>query len=181
MTKKQPWSIRTIGCTDLRMGGSLLQIENRQYVTSNNNRNYDKYESQRRSLYLPVVRSALYEVFQAFDFADPSVPNGDRATTTVAPQALFMMNGKLVLEQTKQLARRLLDQPLADVERVRQAYETAYGRLPSGHETTRALAFVQQVEDLLASHQSRAQERRLLAWQSLCRVLLASNEFIYVE
>ncbi len=170
------------GQLELKMGGSLLEIENRQYVTSSANRNYDKYDSQRRSLYLPVIRSALYEVFQAFDFADPSAPNGDRATTTVAPQALFMMNGKLMLEQTKQMARRLLDQPeLGDAERVRWAYEIAYGRPPDERETSRALAFVRRIEERVAPQQADPQERRLLAWQSLCRVILASNEFIYVE
>jgi hypothetical protein len=170
------------GQLEFRMGDSLLQTENRQYVTSNNNRNYDNYDSHRRSLYLPVIRSALYEVFQAFDFADPSVPNGDRAITTVAPQALFMMNGKLVREQTRHMARGLLDQQkLDDAGRVRWAYETAYGRPPSERETSRALAFVKQVEAMLAPQKTDAQERRLLSWQSLCRVILASNEFIYVE
>ena len=62
------------------------------------------YQSDRRSVYLPVLRSALYEVFQAFDFPDPAVPNGDRATTTVASQALFMMNGPIVERPRERLA-----------------------------------------------------------------------------
>ena len=44
----------------------------------------DLYQSTRRSVYLPVLRSAVYDLFQAFDFPDPAVLNGDRATTTVA-------------------------------------------------------------------------------------------------
>ncbi len=103
------------GCLDPDMGGSLLQGKNHEYVTSTANRNYDRYDSRRRSLYLPVIRSALYDVFQAFDFPDPSVPNGDRATTTVASQALFMMNSKVALEQTRELAKSLLsDQQIDD-------------------------------------------------------------------
>ena len=43
-----------------------------------------------------MLRSAVYDLFQAYDFPDPAVPNGDRATTTVAAQALFMMNGSIV-------------------------------------------------------------------------------------
>ena len=54
------------------------------------------YDSPRRSLYLPVVRNNLYDVFQLFDFPDAAVANGDRATTTVAPQALFLLNSDLV-------------------------------------------------------------------------------------
>ena len=36
-------------------------------------------ESSRRSVYLPVLRGALYDVFRTFDFPDPAVSNGDRA------------------------------------------------------------------------------------------------------
>ena len=61
------------GNLDLSMGGSLLPTENRKYVTSTANVNPVVYDTQRRSTYLPIVRSALYEVFQAFDFADPAV------------------------------------------------------------------------------------------------------------
>src|SRR5207248_3318437 len=124
---------------------------------------------------LPIIRSDVYNVFQAFDFADPSVPNGERATTTVAPQALFMMNGKLVLEQTRRLAAGLLEQPnLDDAARVRQAYEKAYGRPPTALETARALSFVQRCEKTLAEDKVNEKERRLRAWQSLCRVVLSA-------
>ncbi|MCE9527066.1 MAG: DUF1549 domain-containing protein [Planctomycetales bacterium] len=74
---------------DCRMGGSQLGIENHKYVTSTANVDPVVYTGNRRSVYLPVVRSALYDVFQAFDFADPSVASGKRDSTTVAPQALF--------------------------------------------------------------------------------------------
>ena len=67
------------------------------------------YHVSRRSVYLPVIRSGLYDVFQAFDFADPSASNGKRIPTTVAPQALFMMNDQVVLECSAAMARRLLD------------------------------------------------------------------------
>ena len=75
------------GNLDLSMGGTLLPTENRKYVTSTANVNPIVYDTQRRSMYLPIVRSALYEVFQAFDFADPAVSSGERMSTTVAPQA----------------------------------------------------------------------------------------------
>ena len=63
----------------------------------------------RRSVYIPVVRSSMYEMFQAFDLPDPSTPNGDRNSTVVAPQALFMMNATLVLKSTRNMAEKLLD------------------------------------------------------------------------
>ena len=70
------------GMMDRRIGGSLMTVNNRAYVTgTGHNMKTDVYENARRSIYQPVVRSALFDVFQAFDFADPSLPNGDRVTT----------------------------------------------------------------------------------------------------
>jgi hypothetical protein len=169
------------GHLDPGMGGSLLNGKNREYVTSTANRNYDQYDSRRRSLYLPVIRSALYDVFQAFDFPDPCVPNGDRATTTVASQALFMMNSKVLLEETRELARKLLADRQIDDVRVRKAYERIFGRLPTAGETERALQFIGDAEKMLAIEKATREEVRLSAWQGFCRVLVSSNEFVYVE
>ena len=167
------------GKLDRTMGGSLLEGANRGYVRGYPNGSYDKYDYPRRSVYLPVIRSMLYDVFQAFDFADPSTPNGERAATTVAPQALFMLNGKLMADQSRQLAKRLLDSDRDDAAKVRQLYERGFGRPSTGSETTRALAFVRRLEGELTGQADA--ERRLRAWQSLCRAVLSANEFVYVE
>lgn len=170
------------GSLDLTMGGTLLPTPNRQYVTGTTSVNPVLYEGTRRSIYLPVVRSALFDVFQAFDFADPSVLNGKRETTTVAPQALFMMNSKLVLQETKKLAAALLADPQRDdAERVRQMYEKGYGRLPTALEIERALAYVGRYTEHAEAKSTTPAESRLQAWQSLCRALLAANEFVYIE
>jgi len=167
---------------DLKMGGSLYPGGNRGYVIGYPNTTYNGYDFNRRSVYLPVMRSDVYAVFQAFDFADPSTPTGERATTTVAPQALFLMNGKVVAEQTRHLAAAMLaDAGLDDAGRVRVAYERAYSRPPSDREVARALGFVRRCDEALVGEKLDAKERRLRAWQSLCRVVLAANEFIYVE
>ncbi|MBM4077746.1 MAG: DUF1553 domain-containing protein, partial [Planctomycetes bacterium] len=89
------------GVLDETPGGTMLTTPNRNYVTSTASVNPAVYNGVRRSIYLPVVRSALYEVFSAFDFADPSTINGQRDRTTIAPQALFMMNSEFVLSQSR--------------------------------------------------------------------------------
>jgi hypothetical protein len=66
-----------------------LHVKNREFLFDHTSKDTTKYDSRRRSLYLPVIRNHLYDVFQLFDSTDATVPNGDRATTTVAPQALF--------------------------------------------------------------------------------------------
>ena len=167
---------------DLRMGGSMLTFKDREYVTSTRNHDSTDYDVNRRAVYLPVIRSSLYDVFQAFDFGDPSVTNGNRQSTVVSPQALFMMNSSVVLEQSSNMAAGLLGKAqLDDVGRIRQAYEIALGRLPTVPETDRALRFIAGVGTKLNSHEPDDAKRLLRAWQSLCRTLVASNEFLYLE
>ncbi|MBI3469187.1 MAG: DUF1553 domain-containing protein, partial [Planctomycetes bacterium] len=174
--------LATSGQLDCTVGGSVLEGGNRSYVPGYPNTVYDKYDFNRRSVYLPVLRSLVYDVFQAFDFADPSVCNGDRPTTTVAPQALFTLNSKLMQDQTRQMADSLLVRPdLDDRGRVRVAFERAFGRFPHENEFVRALEFVQGYEAALAKGTLDAPERRTRSWQALCRTILASHEFIYVE
>ena len=185
------------GQLDDQMGGSLLPTENRNYVTSTANVDPVAYQSNRRAVYLPVVRSAVYDVFQAFDFADPSMLSGQRQSTTVAPQALFMMNSQLVADQTAALADYLLAQPdVQDAERVQAIYERAFARLPSEAEVARALDFVQRYSEMAATSdvggdetkrdetkrdETKHDEARRRVWQSLCRVVLSTNEFIYLD
>jgi len=170
------------GQLDLGMGGSMLPTKNRAYVTSTTNVDPVAYQTNRRSIYLPVVRSALYDVFQAFDFAEPSVSEGQRQSTTVAPQALFMMNSKVVADATRAMAERLLANESADdAARVTAAYRDAYGRSPDEIELQRALKFVAAYTESLSAEKIAADEARIKAWQSLCRVILSANEFIYVE
>jgi cytochrome c553 len=169
------------GRLDRMMGGSLLTVPDHNYVVNVSSVTYDRYDTPRRSIYLPVIRSDVYSVFQAFDFADPSVTNGRRDTTTVAPQALFMLNAKPALEGSRDLAQRLLALPGDDAGRVSAAYERLYSRPASQHDVQRALEFVRRYEKALAEKKVAAAECRLRAWQGLCRVLLASNEFIFIE
>ena len=174
--------IAVAGNLDVTMGGSLLPTKNRAYVTSTANINPVVYKTNRRSIYLPVVRSALYDVFRAFDFSDPSVPSGKRVTTTVAPQALFMMNSELVSQQTKTWATRLLaNADLDDSARIQQVFERSYSRPPTQRETDRALAYIGQYAQAMQAAEKTAAESRLRAWQSFCRIVIASNEFIYIE
>jgi hypothetical protein len=171
------------GRLDTALGGTTITFREREYVTGTGSRK-TTYDSVRRTVYLPVLRSAMYDVLQAFDFAYPSTLEGNRASTTVAPQALFMMNGELVTESVTALAKSLLNRSdQDDTARVQSAYARVLGRPAEKHEIERALRLVAAVERQLAATGSDATSAtiRIAAWQSLCRVLVASNEFIYVE
>jgi hypothetical protein len=176
------------GLLDRTVGGSLLAVKNRDYFFNHTSRDATRYDSRRRSVYLPVVRNHLYEMFALFDSTDATVANGDRATTTVAPQALFLMNGELVLESARALAARLIDRgDLDDRGRIDLLFETAYGRPPSPAESRRAAGYLGRFGDALRAEAAAADADgdapalRLGAWQALCQVILASNEFLTIR
>ena len=180
------------GTLDRTMGGSLLAVKNRAYFFDHTSRDTTAYDSRRRSVYLPVVRNHLYDMFELFDSPDASVTNGDRATTTVAPQALFMMNSDLVLQAARDAATGLIAVPdLDDAGRISRLYETAFGRPPSPVELKRAVAYLDRFGDAAgaragtvpggADADSRGEACRLDAWQALCQVILASSEFITIR
>jgi thioredoxin-like negative regulator of GroEL len=107
-----------------------------------------------------------------FDAPDTTLPCGRRDVTTVAPQALALLNNAFVHEQSESLARRVREQSGDRNARVRLAWRLALARDPRSSETTAALAH-------LAAQVERLGEERALA--SLCHVLLNTNEFVYVD
>jgi cytochrome c553 len=167
------------GQLDLAQGGSLLKVKNRGYLFDHTSKDQTEYTSQRRSLYLPVIRNNLYDVFQLLDYPDAAIASGDRATTTVAPQALLMLNSELVMQAASDLAGRLLEEASTDEDRLKHLYEIAYGREASPNEIAANLAFLAKTEHSLAD--SEPNSRRRQAWNALCHVILAANEFIYLQ
>ena len=162
---------------DLEPGGSLLGQSGRGYI-----RPGVRYDWNRRSIYLPVVRSSMYDFLRAFDFADPSVTDGDRGASVVAPQALFLMNDSLVLENSRRMATQLLArEDLDETGRVRVAYERALGRRPNDEESRRALEFVARMDAGWRDRVEEPDERRLRSWQGFCQALMASSEFAYLN
>jgi cytochrome c553 len=166
------------GTLDRKMGGTMMNLPPRAYVTNDQSANPIQYDSPRRAVYLPVIRANVYDVYTAFDFGDPTVMNGDRASTTVAPQALFMLNGKIVLTATKAQASNLLARKdIDDRARIQSLFRTCFGRPAKPKEVDRSLSYLSKFEQAYA----KSKEPKLSAWQSLCKTMIGSNEFIYVE
>ncbi len=166
---------------DSKMGGSLLHVKNREFLFDHTSKDQTKYDHRQRSLYLPVIRNNVYDALELFDFPDPAVLNGDRATTTVAPQALFLMNSEVAWDAMLHMAEGLLaDNDLSDRTRVTTLYETTLGRPADDREIDRALAFVGQYASDYVGETSQHDVRRH-AWRALCLAVIASNEFIYIK
>src|ERR1019366_9359980 len=83
----------------------------------------------RRSIYGFIDRQNLPGVFRTFDFASPDATVGQRHTTATPPQALFLMNSPVVVEQARALAARpdVVGQA-TDAARIDRLYRLAYGR-----------------------------------------------------
>ncbi len=106
-------------------------------------------DSNHRSVYLPVFRNALPEIFEAFDFAPTSMVTGRRPSSIVPTQALFLMNHPFVREQALRAARRLLaaqSSALSDAERLQRAWQLTLGRKATASELALARKHLRVVE-----------------------------------
>jgi hypothetical protein len=132
----------------------------------------------RRSLYFTIKRSRLVPMMTLFDAPDALVPIATRATTTVAPQSLFLLNSPQVRSWSESFAARVArDAGADDGPRIREAYRIAFGREPEAEELASASGFLASQR---ARHGSaRDADRRALA--DLCQVLLSLNEFLFIE
>ena len=128
-----------------------------------------------RSVYLPVVRDSVLESLALFDFADPSLVTGERATTTGPAQALYFMNGAFVSRQAEALADRVRVREGDDAKRVDLAYRLALARSPTAGERDRALAFLRDF-----AKRAGGTDPARWAWPAFCQALFASGEFRYL-
>ena len=129
-------------------------------------------DTNRRTVYLPLYRNRLPKLLGLFDFVDSTSSTGQRSQTNVAPQGLFAMNSGFLDDRAHGFAQRLLDGAEDDAERVELAYRLALTRPPHAEERRRMENFVSGYPE---------SSRKPVAWQGLCRVLMASNEFHYVD
>ncbi len=131
--------------------------------------------SPRRSVYLTVKRGQLIEMLQLFDWPDAMQSIGDREISTVAPQALAMLNSGAVRNWAVELAKRARPSATTTVEEgIDSAYQIVYGRLPSKTERTDMSDFIRR--------QTEAREGKAdAAFQDFCHLLLCSNEFVFVD
>ena len=162
------------GSLDLTIGGDLDAGSGRLVEFDRNNRRIDPDDYRRRSVYLPLMRNKLPTLLALFDFGDATTPNGKRSVTNVAPQALYVMNSGFADRAAGGIAKRLLER---SSDRLGAAYKLVYARPPTERERGRARNFI----EAFAARQTSSDRPQEAAWKSLCKMLLASNEFHYVD
>jgi len=122
----------------------------------------------RRSIYLFHKRVVQQPLMQAFDGPDAQASCGRRENTTVAPQALALMNDKFVRARALDFADRIANRP------IQSAWQIALGREPSKEE-------IEAAENFVTAQMKSHHDDKRLALADLCQVIFAMNEFIYVD
>ncbi|MEX0819397.1 MAG: DUF1553 domain-containing protein [Pirellulaceae bacterium] len=163
------------GQLELSPGGS--PVAGLGTLVNNNSANADTYErkeSARRSLYLPIIRNELPVSLTVFDFADPDLVVGKRPVTNVPAQALLLMNSPFVMNCAEQTAKQLLAIGTQTPEElVARTYQATLSREPTTSEVARAIDFL----NLAGGTADKAGDSATKRLTQLVHVLFASTEF----
>jgi len=141
----------------------------------------DVYPSNHRSVYLMTQRFQRHPYLALFDGPDTNTTTEQRTHSTVPQQALFLMNDPFILEQATGLARRLIGSGGDPWRRIELAHQIALAR-PARHiEMEMAVHYLDAYRKQLEKDGVEADRLELEAWTSYARMLLCSNEFVYID
>ncbi len=131
----------------------------------------------RRSVYFFIKRSKLVPMMVLFDWPEHLVSIGQRSQTTIAPQALALLNSPQVRQYAAGFARRL--RGMDDSQAVVRSYELALARRPNAWELERATRFL--AAQAAAYREQGFADAAQRARTDYCQAILSLNEFLYVD
>ncbi len=137
-----------------------------------------RFQTRRRTIYWPLLRNSIPDLIVAFDGADPSMVVGVRNISSVAPQALFLMNNPWVIEQSELAAKELLkvtgdsDTNAGRRLLLQHLFQRTLGRVPTAAEETTCLEFLEFPSITSESEQ-------LDCWTRLVQSLFSTLDFRY--
>jgi cytochrome c553 len=134
------------------------------------------FDDTRRSVYTAAFRNVRHPLFEVFDFADINQPIGQRTTSTVATQALFLMNNPQVIEQARAAADLVLRESTDSTSGIRLAYQRSLSRQPDAREQALALDYL---EGTLSGNATKEETRD--TWARLIQTLWALPEFRFLK
>jgi hypothetical protein len=130
----------------------------------------------RRTVYAFISRHELDNMLRLFDFPDANITSATRAETTVPQQQLFVLNSPFMLNQARAFAARLQKEAGDDATaRIRLAFQLAFSREPTDAELQLGVDYVS------ASDAEDQPQNALSRWERYAQILLASNEFLYID
>ena len=145
------------GALDAKIGGPPMK-------------NFADSACRRRTIYAFIDRLNVPGLLRTFDFPSPDATSPQRTTTTVAPQALFLMNNPFVLEQARRVLKR--SEVAAETDgtgKIARLHCLVYGRLPAAQEQGLGVEFM------------AGSNKSTLAWERYVQALLLTNEFVFVD
>jgi hypothetical protein len=141
----------------------------------------DDFATNRRSIYLLQQRIRQHPYLGVFDGADTNAATGLRQVSTTPQQALFMLNGEFVHDQAAHFGARLAKETSRPWERIETAFLAAFGRPATREEIDQGLVYIAKLQKPLEEAGTAEGDLSQAAWASYLRVLLSSNEFLFVE
>jgi len=151
--------------------------ENDAYQYTQHRPFVEDYDHEHRSVYLPSRRLARHPYMATFDGPDTNECAENRKVSTVPLQSLFWMNSDFIQTNAQSFAEKVLANGDSAEERIAYAFEAAFARSPEEDELSELTEFISSYQSEIPNDPGK--ESR--AWTSLCRVLLASNEFVYID
>ena len=140
----------------------------------------DNEATWRRSVYIFVKRSVLLPMIEVFDCPATTVPGPVRATSTVSPQALALMNNEFVLQQAGFFAERVAAEAGTDPRKqIASAFKLALNRQPNEKETAWAVEFLQKQTAGYAERKNEKPEAAAL--RDFCHAIFNLSEFLYLD
>jgi len=133
---------------------------------------------KRRSIYFFVKRSKLIPMMMLFDAPDSLQDLALRPTTTIAPQALLMMNSNIVRGYADALAIKVLKDAGTGVEeQVNRAYQLVLSRNAKPLELKEGIEFIKEQEGFYKADK----KPESLALADFCQALFSLNEFVFLD
>jgi hypothetical protein len=139
------------------------------------------YDNRQRSVYLMQQRQRKQAWLDTFDGADPNAGTAKRSPGETSLQALAMLNSSFVDEQADVLGVRVGMAFSTDAERIGYAYRLAFGRAPTADEVRVCTQYMADSRSEMKNSGLAADRQPRAALASLMHVLLASDEFLFID
>ena len=137
-------------------------------------------KTTRRSIFLCMLRHAPPSELAAFDLPDGVKVVGQRETTNLPTQPLFLMNSDFILEQADSIAQQLGELSGA-TEKITETFARMLQRIPSPKELSDGAEFIALLDHQLSNEITDPERREHRIWASYAQALMSTNEFRYVD
>jgi hypothetical protein len=162
-------------------GGEHPFPEEKEWKYTQHKQFFAVYETDRRSVYMMQQRLRKHPFMEVFDGADTNASTAERAISITPLQALFVMNNPLAHRLADEFAVRVGMAMTDDAERVQYAHRLAFGRAATDEEVQAAREYLAECRAKLKEAGVPWEKQGRAALASYARMLMASNEFFFID